>query len=201
MRRTACVIDSSCVIALDHLELFPQLTFLFSEVLLPKAVRKDLFKRRISKDRIRGFFASFAFIRPCDRYDQTSVAVLLAGRRANRDRGEAEAVVQASERGAAVIVDDKWGRELARNFALEYHGTIWILGRFHELGLLSASGLRAHLVALRLRGIRLPRTEVNNLLSKVGERRWTLNLRLSSSIGRLTVVPRLSGVLLLRSLC
>ena len=62
MRRPACVIDSSCVIALDHLELFPQITFLFSEVLLPKAVRKDLFKRRVSKDRVRGFFSSFAFI-------------------------------------------------------------------------------------------------------------------------------------------
>src|SRR5580704_3396282 len=91
MRRPACVIDSSCVIALDYLELFPQLTFLFSEVLLPKAVRKDLFKRRVSKDRVRSFFTSFAFIQRCDRYDQASVDVLLAGRRANRDRGEAEA--------------------------------------------------------------------------------------------------------------
>ena len=169
MRQPACVIDSSCVIALDHLELFPQFTFLFSEVLLPKAVRKDLFKRRVSKDRVRGFFTSFAFIQRCDRYDQTTVDILLADRCTNRDRGEAEAVVQASERGAAVIVDDKWGRQLAQNFALEYHGTIWILGRFHELGLLSASDLRAHFVALRLRGVRLPRTEVNNLLSKVGE--------------------------------
>ncbi len=95
--------------------------------------------------------------------------MLLAGRRANRDRGEAEAVVQASERGAAVIVDDKRGRELARNFSLEYHGTIWILGRFHEPGLIAAPDLRAHLVALRLRGIRLPRTEANKLLSGVGE--------------------------------
>jgi len=42
MRRPACVIDSSCVIALDHLELFPQITFLFSEVLLPKAVRREM---------------------------------------------------------------------------------------------------------------------------------------------------------------
>lgn len=169
MRQPVCVIDSSCVIAIDHLELFPQLTFLFSEVLLPKAVRRDLFKRRVSKDRVRGFFSSFAFIRRCDRYDQTAVDVLLADRRANRDRGEAEAVVQASERGAAVIVDDRWGRQLAQNFSLEYHGTIWVLGRFHELGLLTASDLRAHLVALRLRGIRLPPKEVNNLLTKVGE--------------------------------
>ena len=169
MRRPACVIDSSCVIALDHLELFPQLTFLFSEVPLPKAVRREMFKRRVSKDRVRGFFASFAFIQRCDRYDQATVDVLLADRRANRDRGEAEAVVQASERGAAVIVDDKWGRELARNFALEYHGTIWILGRFQELGLITGSELRAHFVALRLRGIRLPKAEANNLLINVGE--------------------------------
>jgi predicted nucleic acid-binding protein len=169
MRPPACVVDSSCVIALDHLELFPQLTFLFSEVLLPKAVRKDLFKRRVSKDRVRSFFTSFAFIQRCDRYDQAAVDLLLADRRTNRDRGEAEAVVQASERGAAVIVDDKWGRELAKNFGLECHGTIWILARFHELGLLTASDLRAHFHALRIRGVRLPWTEVNSLLSKVGE--------------------------------
>ena len=30
-----CTIDSSCVIALDHLDLVPQLTFLFSVVLVP----------------------------------------------------------------------------------------------------------------------------------------------------------------------
>lgn len=169
MRRPACVIDSSCVIALDHLQLFPQLTFLFSEVLLPKAVRRDLFRRRVSKDRVRGFFTSFAFIRRCDRYDRTAVDILLTDRRANRDRGEAEAVVQAAERGAAVIVDDKWGRRLAQNFALEYHGTIWVLSRFHELGLIAAADLRAHFIALRLRGIRLPRAEVNDLLIAVGE--------------------------------
>jgi len=169
MRQSVCVIDSSCVIALDHLELFPQLTFLFSEVLLPKAVRRDLFKRRLTKDRVRGFFTSFAFVRRCDRYDHAAVDLLLADRRANRDRGEAEAVVQASERGAAVIIDDKWGRQLAESFALECHGTVWVLDRLYELGLVTASDLRAHLVPLRLRGVRLPQTAVNNLLSKAGE--------------------------------
>ena len=118
---------------------------------------------------MRGFFTSFAFVQRCDRYDQTAVDMLLADRRANRDRGEAEAVVQASERGATVIVDDKWGRQLAQRFALEYHGTIWVLERMHELGLLTASDLRAHFVALGLRGIRFPLIEVNKVLGKVGQ--------------------------------
>jgi len=42
------------VIALDHLELLPQPSFLFSRVLLPKAVRSELFKRRSTGREDRG---------------------------------------------------------------------------------------------------------------------------------------------------
>jgi hypothetical protein len=48
-----CTIDASCIVALDHLDLIPQLSFLFSRVLLPKAVREELFKRRATKDRLQ----------------------------------------------------------------------------------------------------------------------------------------------------
>jgi hypothetical protein len=53
MRARRCTIDSACVIALDHLDLVPQLSFLFSIVLVPKAVREDLFKRRVTKSRCK----------------------------------------------------------------------------------------------------------------------------------------------------
>src|SRR5580700_7977809 len=166
MRARRCTIDSSCVIALDHLDLVPRLSLLFSIVLVPKAVREDLFKRRSTKDRLQFFFDAYAFFQRCDDYDQGTVDFLLAerARQGARDRGEVEAVVQASQFGAVVIVDDLWGRELATRYDLEHHGTLWILQRLYELDLLSSTALRECFVSLRLRGTRLPWTIVDALL-------------------------------------
>jgi predicted nucleic acid-binding protein len=171
MRARRCTIDSSCVIALDHLNLVPQLSILFSIVLVPKAVREDLFKRRATKDRLQGLFEDYAFFQRCDGYDQGTVDFLLAerAREGIEDRGEAEAVVQASQFGAIVIVDDPWGRALAARNDLEFHGTLWVLQRFHELEFLSSAVLRVCFGSLRERGIRLPWDVVNDLLLKVGQ--------------------------------
>ena len=171
MRARRCTIDSSCVIALDHLNLVPQLSFLFSIVLVPKAVREDLFKRRATKDRLQLLFDAYAFFQRCDGYEQGTVDFLLAERtrQGAHDRGEIEAIVQASQFGATVIVDDAWGRELAARNDLEFHGTLWILQRFQELNLLSANALRDCFVSLRRRGIRLPWETVNELLVQIGQ--------------------------------
>jgi predicted nucleic acid-binding protein len=125
MRTPRCTIDSSCVIALDHLDLLPQLSLLFSRVLVPKAVREELFKRRITKNRLQVLLDTYAFLERCDGYEKGTVDVLLVERtlQGRRDRGEAEAVVQASEFGATVLVDDPWGRELAARDGLDPHGT------------------------------------------------------------------------------
>jgi len=99
-----CTIDSSCIIALDHLNLAPQLSFLFPIVLVPKAVRAGLFKRRATKDRLQALFEDFSFLQRCDGYEQGTVSFLLAERlrEGAQDRGEVEAVVQASQFGAAL---------------------------------------------------------------------------------------------------
>jgi predicted nucleic acid-binding protein len=166
-----CTIDSSCLIALDHLDLVPRLSILFSIVLVPKAVREDLFKRRATKDRLRFLFSAYAFFQRCDGYDQGTVDFLLAerARQGAQDRGEVEAVVQASQFGATVIVDDPWGRELAARDDLEFHGTLWVLQRFHELALLSSTTLRDCFVSLHRRGIRMPWEIVNALLTQIGQ--------------------------------
>lgn len=167
-----CTIDSSCVIALDHLDMVPRLSFLFSLVLVPKAVREDLFKRRESKDRLQRLFDDFDFLRRCDRYDRGAVEVLLVERRrqGSQDRGEVEAVVQAAQEGASVIVDDPWGRKLAEQYELEFHGTLWVLERFHELELIGSLALRDCLASLKERGLRLPWATVDELLTKIGQR-------------------------------
>lgn len=159
------------MIALDHLDLLPQLSLLFSRVLVPKAVREDLFKRRLTKDRLRSLFDTYAFFERCDDYEKGTIYFLLAerARQGMRDRGEVEAVVQASEFGATVIVDDPWGRELAARNQRDVHGTVWVLRRFYELGLMSAATLRTSFAALRDRGTRLPWEVVDALLVQLGE--------------------------------
>jgi predicted nucleic acid-binding protein len=171
MRQPRCTIDASSVIALDRLKLLPQLSLLFSRVLLPGAVRRELFRRRATKDRLKKILDSFAFVAPCDDYDKGAVDILLSERaiRGTKDRGEAEAVVQAAKVGAMVVVDDRWGRKLAKREGLDCHGTVWILKRFFELGLISSGVCRTHFVGLFHHGIRLPWALVNEFLIEIGE--------------------------------
>ena len=173
MRPRLCTIDSSCVIALDHLDLLPLLSFLFSIVLVPKAVRDELFKRRATKDRLHLLFDTNAFFQRCDGYEKGTVDFLLAERTREgaEDRGEVEAVVQASQFGAIVLVDDPWGRELAERDDLEVHGTWWVLQNFHELALISSAALRDCVVSLQRRGLRLPWGIVNDFLVQIGQSR------------------------------
>jgi predicted nucleic acid-binding protein len=156
---------------MDALNLLPQLTYLFAYLHIPKAVRKELYRRRSTKDRMRALLREYAVILRCNDYDQGAVDVLLAERGADgmRDLGEVEAVVQAAKLGAVVVVDDPWGRELAERHRLDYHGTIWILERLCELELLAPVGVRQHLAKLRELGIRFPPQAANDLLERLGE--------------------------------
>lgn len=173
MKRIAVesTIDTSCVIALDAIDLIPRLSFLFSRVWLPKAVRAELFRRRRTKDRLRALLDEYDFLQNCDEYDHGAVDVLLIEwkGKGKRDRGEAEAIVQAAASGATVIIDERRGRKLAANFQLECRGTIWILRRFYELHLLTAPELRACLVRLQHLKLRFPQREANALLAEAGE--------------------------------
>lgn len=172
MRKPVGVIDASCVIALDALNLLPRLTWLFGRLFIPKAVRAELYRRRITKDRLRTLQREYAsFVVPCDDYDQVAVDVLLTGRTPSgkKDRGETEAVVQAAAGGAIVIVDDPFGRRLAERHSLEYHGTIWVLERLQLLDLLTPGMLRHCLERLKYRRIRFPVGAANELLQRLGE--------------------------------
>lgn len=171
MRGRRCTIDSSCVIALDLVGLIPSLSILFTSVLVPKAVRGELFTRRATKDRLRALFADYAFFERCNAYDQGAVDFLRAerSRQGMHDRGEVEAVVQASQFGAAVIIDDLWGRELAARYGLDCHGTLWVLEQLHSVRLRSSVEVRESLRLMGQHGIRLPWKEVDALLSRIGE--------------------------------
>jgi hypothetical protein len=101
---------------------------------VPKAVREKLFKRRATKDRLQVLFDTYAFCQRSDGYESghSRFPTRGAGCLGADDRGEVEAVVQASELGATVIVDEPWGRELAARDDPDFHGTLWVLQRFYD---------------------------------------------------------------------
>ncbi len=84
-----------------------------------------------------------------------------------KDRGEAEAFVQASVKAATLIVDDPWGRKLADRFLLHFGGTISVLTQLYDIGLRSADQLRSDFQVLDARGIRLPNEAVKALLERI----------------------------------
>jgi predicted nucleic acid-binding protein len=171
MQKPCAVIDASCVIALDAISVFPLLAFVFSRVLIPKAVRVELFRRRRTKDRIKFAIRSYQFVQPCDDYDPAVADVFLAERTISgkKDRGEAEAVAQAATLGPVAIIDDRWGRKLASLNSLECHGTIWILERLYELRLTTDAGLRRDFLVPLKQRIRIPIRTANELLQRIGQ--------------------------------
>jgi predicted nucleic acid-binding protein len=133
-------------------------------------VRREFFRRRDAKERLRALFRDFGFLRRCTDYDAASVDIYLIERaRMNtRDRGEAEAIAQTAQAGAMIIVDDLWGRRLAPRNALQSHGTFWLLHQFCGLGLLTAGAAREAFLQLRDAGIRLPWRDVDAFLREIG---------------------------------
>jgi len=119
---------------------------------------------------LQSLFDLYAFIQRCDRYESSAIEILLTkpGRERAQDRGEVEAAAQAAEIGAAVLVDDSWGRELAALLGLETQGTWWVLQQFYKLQLLTDIQLRDCLASLRLPGIRLPWETIDVYLQNLG---------------------------------
>ena len=66
-------------------------------------------------------------------------------------------------------MDDRWGRDLAKQYDLDHHGTFWVIERLHSLELLSPSELRTAFDELRKRNIWLPWDKINALLTDAGE--------------------------------
>ncbi len=145
---------------------------LFHRVWIPKAVREETAKRHRRKHRITKIVNRYALYQRCEVTDQARVELLLTGgvrsSKPKRHRGEAEAVIQATEREAAtVLVDDPHGRGWARSHGLECHGTLWVLGVLRRIGVIPALGPMFR--QLRRAGHRLPKRETEALLREHGE--------------------------------
>lgn len=156
---TIVVSDAGPLIALGRLDLIALLSALFAEVQVPEAVIRECLARPDNPDalRIRQALDQGRLV-ACPNPLQT-----LAG----LDAGESAAIVHAKTIGAAVLLDERAGRQRAQAMGLMVIGTLAVLVRARQRGLI---GPIAPLIAtLRASGQRLSQPVVLRALAAVGE--------------------------------
>lgn len=172
MNRRTATIDASPLIALYQLNLLDQVSLLFHRIHVPAAVRRDIRRKHRAQ---RGTIGALledkrGLYRPCNVRNRVRVALLLPVERPRPrvHEGEAEAVIQASEIGATMVIcDDPDGRKWAKGHALECHGTLWVLEQLRANGIVER--LAPLIERLRERGHRLPAGETRRMLARFGE--------------------------------
>ncbi len=107
-------------------------------VYVPRSVQKEVSRKSIFRYRLKRLYRS-AFFEQCNAANQTDVRLLTERRGIPRTAalgvGEAEALVQAREKGATFfIVDEKRAREVGERMGLKPIGTLRILARLHREG-------------------------------------------------------------------
>lgn len=120
------IIDSSCLICLVHLNLASDLALYFDVVYVPRNVQIEFNRKHRSRYRLKKLFEAGLFQR-CLCKDEANFRLLTT----ELDAGEAEALVQAQERGAEfLLVDERKAREIAVRQGLIPYGTVRLLARF-----------------------------------------------------------------------
>jgi predicted nucleic acid-binding protein len=164
-------IDTTVLVSLQSAELLGAISVLFNRILVPVKVREELKVGGERNAQALTAIEDFAIFEHCDDFDHTSVELLLQTRKhlkSGRDQGEAEAVIQAAERPAQIVLtDDPLGREWARRHAQDCHGTIWICYQLRHTGFLAE--LRSYYVRMLEKGRRQPLNGMNEYLQELGE--------------------------------
>jgi len=164
-------VDTSVLVSLQSAELLGAVSVLFDRLLVPTRVREELEEGQEGNRIALRAMQDFAIFEACSNYDRTSVDLLLKTRKhlnQGEDEGEAEAVIQAAQGSASmVLTDDGLGREWAQRHALECHGTIWICYELRRTGYLTQ--LRSYFVRMIERGRRQPLVGMNAFLLEFGE--------------------------------
>ena len=171
MSRPIATIDTSVLVSLECAGLVAALSVQFERILVPTMVRAELERGGERNRTALSAISNFAIFENCDDFDSASVRLLLDTRsslKEGKDEGEAEAIVQAAQRRAhMVLMDDPLGRKWAVNHSLECHGTIWICRELRRTGYLTK--LRPYYLKLVQSGRRQPINEMNTFLSEFEE--------------------------------
>jgi uncharacterized protein len=170
-RVPVATIDTNVLLSLQSTRLLASLPVLFERILVPSSVRSELTARPLENEPALRALREYAIFEGCDDFDFSLVKLLLDTRaqaKVERDRGEAEAVVQAVQRGAQfVLTDGGLGRRWTRDHRLEPHGTLWICRELRRTGYLEQ--LRPMFLRLIAAGRFQPRDEMKKILREFSE--------------------------------
>lgn len=144
------ITDSTCLIVLERMGRLDLLSTLFEPVLIPPAVQQE-----------------FGIVLPWLQVEVPTDQGLVAALKILVDDGEAEAIALTYQRGGRMILDDRQARSVARKLGIAFIGTVRLLIRAKDAGIISA--LKPLLDELELNGFYLTEVLKAEALNLVGE--------------------------------
>lgn len=153
------VANSTPLIALSKIGLFELLKEYFDEVIIPNEVYEEVVIRGGDLFGAREVSTS-KWVKVTDVGNRLAVDSLSV----HLGKGEAEAIVLAKEKNVLLIIDDKDGREMARNLKVPVTGTVGLLMLAADEGRID---LKTALDELIASGFRLSRSEYKKIIGGV----------------------------------
>lgn len=175
-RRTGAtaVIDTSCLLSLLHLKLVSKIVLRYDTVYIPKYVLGEVTKWWHQPDDLGKLLRHYTFLKKCSVGDEDRARLLYDPKmnpRAPIDRGEAEAIVQASERRADdVLADERVGTKIAQQHSLNVRSTLDLLKDFKRTSVIPQMEPLIAQLRSSSRGFWLSDSVVERALKDVDER-------------------------------
>ena len=142
MTKGVLVSDATTLIILDRFNGFELLTNLVSEIMVPQAVFDELTAKPFTPP------SALRVLANPDTPLQKSLETIL-------DTGESAAIALAKQQGLRLLIDEKKGRQWARQLGVEIIGFVGILLAHVYRHKLSVDQAREHLQAAQSAGMRL----------------------------------------------
>ena len=144
------VSDSTCLIGLERVSKLDVLPALFDSVMIPPEIERE-------------FGGKFAWL----KVENLTNNLLVAALEMTIDAGEAEAIALASEKNCLLISDDKQARTAAKRLGVVVIGTVGILIRAKQNGIITE--IKPILDALDSNEFRISRALREEALKIAGE--------------------------------
>lgn len=159
------VSNTTPLIGLASIERFALLQTLFSEIHIPQAVYDEAVTISREEGGAKREVSAAAWIHTTDVRERLAVEVLLD----ELDLGEAETIVLAREIEADwVLMDEKKGRRKLNQLGMRKIGTVGILLKAKQIGLLPE--IRPDLERLRSQGFSISQSVIDTVLAQAGEK-------------------------------
>lgn len=159
------VADSGPLIALARVSLLHVPVRLYGQVFVPAAVWKEVLRRpsELELGNLQAALAAGHLTLAADAADSP----LLPPPSSALGAGERAAIAMARECGAEVLIDERRGRRVALGAGLQVVGTLGLLVRARELGMVGL--LRPTIATLRDSGYHLADALTERILASIGE--------------------------------